>query len=681
MLPQLRRNVFGSFGFDADNTRQNGRFPDSDGRFPYHQLNAYLPKLQTLGVRVAVWEGSETVLHPSGIRVAGSEVQNADGVRVMVMTSEKKAASAAQLLAWHDNDDETNDDRNNETEETATQTDSSKSPGESAERAEAADDLSTESDAETETEATAGAAQQTTESETFLQWKTEAGPRQTKTAVSAIRSFQSHSRFSREINDHGEYLVCVGMTSAKPCRAAVEVHNAIHATFGGIITAKNYKALAAEFGSAEKLLELPVIDNRTTAEQRAERALQRTEQDEKNKAEAERRSAARAVIVDDLRQKYPWAAPAGKFKTSSARAAFNLKEELKRAFPGVKFSVTSDSFSMGNSVDVRWSLGPSVKAVEAIADKYQSGSFNGMEDIYEYDRSDFGDAVETVLGRSKYVSCERSDSWELKKKLAPAVCEFYGKPCDKGLDSFIYENECYGSNSLRRLLCEIVDDHSFPPGVTVDDVTIERQEIEEFNGVADRFRLVYPTATAATAPAGKPCDQAASGATSSEFRIEKHFHTKRGSDFWLVVPVRRLERSEYDRILAEARNAGGWQSRQWGKIPSGFGFPTEAGAIEFVGAHSAETSADSANESTKSERFDLFMVPVDRNGVATGSGEKIGGERWLPMTHSQACTAKSKFTEHEGFRIELRPIPETSADSANESPSDSGRSEVAETGR
>ncbi len=50
------------------------------------------------------------------------------------------------------------------------------------------------------------------------------------------------------------------------------------------------------------------------------------------------------------------------------------------------------------------------------------------------------------------------------------------------------------------------------------------------------------------------------------------------------------------------------------------------------------------------------------------------------MTHSQACTAKSKFTEHEGFRIELRPIPETSADSANESPSDSGRSEVAETG-
>ncbi len=64
------------------------------------------------------------------------------------------------------------------------------------------------------------------------------------------------------------------------------------------------------------------------------------------------------------------------------------------------------------------------------------------------------------------------------------------------------------------------------------------------------------------------------------------------------------------------------------------------------------------NRRNQRNRFDLFMFPVDRNGVATGSGEKIGGERWLPMTHSQACTAKSKFTEHEGFRIELRPIPE-----------------------
>ncbi len=87
---------------------------------------------------------------------------------------------------------------------------------------------------------------------------------------------------------------------------------------------------------------------------------------------------------------------------------------------------------MGNSVDVRWSLGPSVKAVEAIADKYRSGSFNGMEDIYEYDRSDFGDAVEN---RPRAFEIRFVRAFRLlgtQEKLAPAVCEFYGKPCVQG---------------------------------------------------------------------------------------------------------------------------------------------------------------------------------------------------------------------------------------------------------
>ncbi|MCE3269097.1 MAG: Large polyvalent protein associated domain 29, partial [Burkholderiales bacterium] len=39
-------------------------------------------------------------------------------------------------------------------------------------------------------------------------------------------------------------------------------------------------------------------------------------------------------------------------KTSNAKCAAAIRKELKQAFPGVKFYVTSSSVSMGYAVDV-----------------------------------------------------------------------------------------------------------------------------------------------------------------------------------------------------------------------------------------------------------------------------------------------------------------------------------------
>jgi hypothetical protein len=81
-------------------------------------------------------------------------------------------------------------------------------------------------------------------------------------------------------------------------------------------------------------------------------------------------------------------------------AAENIRRELKRAFPGVKFRVTSDY----NTVRADWIDGPTSNQVEAITSKYPAGSFNGMEDIYERDPdATFGD----VFGGPKYVFCRR----------------------------------------------------------------------------------------------------------------------------------------------------------------------------------------------------------------------------------------------------------------------------------
>jgi hypothetical protein len=101
-------------------------------------------------------------------------------------------------------------------------------------------------------------------------------------------------------------------------------------------------------------------------------------------------------------------------KNSYALAASNIRKELKNKFPGQKFSVRSSSFAGGNSVDVRWIDGPTTAEVEEITSKYQYGRFNGMEDIYEYDRDHNDD-----YGSAKYVQTNRTISNENKI----AVCE------------------------------------------------------------------------------------------------------------------------------------------------------------------------------------------------------------------------------------------------------------------
>jgi hypothetical protein len=109
------------------------------------------------------------------------------------------------------------------------------------------------------------------------------------------------------------------------------------------------------------------------------------------------------TVVAELHAKYPWAKPANGKISSHARAAANMRSELTREFPGVRFSVRSDSFSGGSSVDVKWTNGPTSAEVNAIISKYQYGHFDGMIDLYEYDCSDAGKAVDDVLGRAKYV--------------------------------------------------------------------------------------------------------------------------------------------------------------------------------------------------------------------------------------------------------------------------------------
>lgn len=65
-------------------------------------------------------------------------------------------------------------------------------------------------------------------------------------------------------------------------------------------------------------------------------------------------------------------------------------------------------------------------------------------------------------------------------------------------------------------------------------------------------------------------------------RIEKHFHTKRGFDFWIVVLAERVESETFYKLKGECQVDGGWYSRQWGPTPGGFAFRTEEAAKAFA---------------------------------------------------------------------------------------------------
>jgi hypothetical protein len=69
---------------------------------------------------------------------------------------------------------------------------------------------------------------------------------------------------------------------------------------------------------------------------------------------------------------------------SCADTAKIMRSQLKTAFPGVKFSVRSSLYSMGSSITVRWTDGPTREAVDAITDGFAAKWFDGLDDSTHY---------------------------------------------------------------------------------------------------------------------------------------------------------------------------------------------------------------------------------------------------------------------------------------------------------
>lgn len=228
-----------------------------------------------------------------------------------------------------------------------------------------------------------------------------------------------------------------------------------------------------------------------------------------------------------------------------ALAAKNIRKELKAAFPHVKFSVRSSSFSMGDSVHISWTDGPCTRDVEKITRKYQEGSFNGMEDIYEYDTTDF----HRTHGGSKYVQTSRKISDALHNEIKQALIDRGREPQDAQFDVW-------------RTLSGV----NIPHNGKFSGI-----EIENCQSVA-RFTVEEKAVSVPQLSDGL-------------LEIVKTKHTQKGFDLWAVRLVKRVSREDFNELRDGAKALGGYWSgyNKDGAIP-GFQFREEENAVAFVEA-------------------------------------------------------------------------------------------------
>lgn len=155
-------------------------------------------------------------------------------------------------------------------------------------------------------------------------------------------------------------------------------------------------------------------------------------------------------------------------KWSRARlVAANIRTELKRAFPKVKFSVRADGYS---SIDINWSQGPKADDVSAIVKKYEGGSFDGMTDCYNYDPDNtFSD----VFGEVRYVFTKRQFDDATEEMVALFICAQYGVDYEGYNTRIGYE---YVSSMVNKLLAS----KTVPPGMKVSGIVRNDRPSSEY---------------------------------------------------------------------------------------------------------------------------------------------------------------------------------------------------------
>jgi hypothetical protein len=138
---------------------------------------------------------------------------------------------------------------------------------------------------------------------------------------------------------------------------------------------------------------------------------------EKERKKKEREGEEKEKLMYKLLKEYNYLEQGN--DCSGTLANKNIRKELKKAFPEIKFSIRKIHYG---SITISYNDGIPEKDVETIVLKYEEGNFNGMEDIYEYNNNVFP----KLFGGAKYIFIERTISEENRKKIIDELSESYG---------------------------------------------------------------------------------------------------------------------------------------------------------------------------------------------------------------------------------------------------------------
>ncbi len=263
-------------------------------------------------------------------------------------------------------------------------------------------------------------------------WTNASGPRKAKPTIELLKRLNRTKSEMVEINgtrpntDRRVYALLFGPPVNM---AACRLYIFIGRKYNWTITDANRAGLNNDILEAIKAAQeaRPVEDKSKSAEEAAQ-------DNEKYEAIKAKQEAARAEIASqeaaelaELEEDTASPRSGARLLTKKgnphmsdhAIAAANIKLELQAKFPGVKFSVISDSFSGGNSVTAKWTDGPTEEEAREIINYYQHGNFDGMTDMYNYKRV----TGHKLYGSAKYTSSSREISFI--DELTAAVCEYF----------------------------------------------------------------------------------------------------------------------------------------------------------------------------------------------------------------------------------------------------------------
>ena len=355
-------------------------------------------------------------------------------------------------------------------------------------------------------------------------WVSTAGPRQIKDINKAIRaiSWEGHTSttltgivgvtegYSRE----GSHQSTALGGDARPETAAIQAQ--IGEKWNWSITRENARAILADLqaGLEELKTSRPVCDERRTQDQDAARKTEAQQREAARQAEAAIENAQNAALTQKWRREFPDLEQSeGSTKTRWARGSANIRTELNRAFPGISFTVRSNSYSGGCSIDIGWYDGPTEKDVKAVSDKYQTSRFDGRDDSTHSTSTHWN----AVYGGASYVSENRDISEATRAALTP-----WAEDC-------IARGERFGAHDAGTLIHQLVYDTTLPAGAVVQGAARREGDCSGINRPSTVYKIVFTVPDPVPA-FHEPTQQQGTGVIVSQNEeqdgVEVHFPSK-----------------------------------------------------------------------------------------------------------------------------------------------------------